>query len=434
MGRVCRSAWQGLAGVAVPMALLSEGMSAGEVGAVFAGVTLLGVVETFLVSAYSDRGRLRASFTLLPFVTAASTVPFLLGGKLGWLSLATIAGGFGGGSGATVAAVGAYQPSEYGWLGGNFPAEIRNRLIGSFSALSVFGVALGAVVTLGAPEWAQATGFGGSEVDQARFMMLVVGLLALAAACLGMAFRDVPQRLPAISTPAVAGVRARLRALWPRQSRKELVQLSIVNGVNGVAVGCYGPFVTVWLIAQFHAGAQLIGLMNLVGAVTAIAGDASCPAIARRFGMVRSIIVTRSVQSLLIVPIAFAPTLAWAEVLVILRQLVQRLNMPLRESYAVASAGAEERSRFTALASLTAQGAQAASTDLSGRLIGAVGFQIPFVGAAGLQLGSALLFLRYFTRRPPPEEVRQRAVLVPAPARAESEGGGARAVEEPRPV
>jgi MFS family permease len=404
------SASQSLSSIAVPVALIHAGSGIRGVGSAMALMSLLAVMQTVLVGAYADRGFLRVFLIAFPLTSVLGIVPFLsTPGSALILTLGTVFGGFGGGSGANSGGTGPYQPAEYGWIARNYPAQRRNRLISSFSARSIAGVVLASAIALEAEPLARLSGFGGSDADQARFLMVLVGALALVPTIGGLLVHE-PPRLPKPTADIGASpptLRQRVVGLlWPAKSRVLLSQLSFTNGLNGIATGTYGAFLTTWLIVHFHASPSVLGLVNLIISVTAIFGDLTCPYLARRFGLVRAVIYTRSIQSLLIIPIAFSPSLVCAEVLLVFRQLAQRLNQPLRDSYVLSQADPDEAARMSALSSVTGQGVQSISSQVAGQAIAALGFTGPFVAAALCQFASGLLFYRFFARRPPPEETQ----------------------------
>jgi MFS family permease len=417
LGRLFMSASQSLSSVAVPLALISTGMTSVGIGGILAAMIVLGMVEMVIIGAYADRGHLRLLVTLLPSTSVICAIPFLLGANAWWLGVATVIGGYGGGSGATSGGTGPYQPAEYGWVAHSFSHAMRTRLISVFSATSVAGVLIGGILTLAARPLSDLIGFGPSTSAQAKTLMLFVAILAVVPTVVGLLVTEPVHIRPAAPAPGEprAGSFSRLwRLIWPSRSQTFFWRQSIVGGLNGAAIGCYGSFVTVWLIVEFQATTAAIGILNIAIAAGAVVGDSLCPALARRYGLVRAITVTRYVQALLIIPITFAPTLFWAEALLFVRQMVQRLNLPLRDSYAISQASDGEKGRVTALTSLTTQGAMAASTEVAGVLIARIGYAIPFVGSALVQLASAITFSYYFRHQPPPEEITVAAERVEA--------------------
>jgi MFS family permease len=415
VGRFFMSTSQSLSGVAMPVALIHAGTSAAGVGTVLALGTIIGLIEIVLVGAYADRGYFRVFLVVLPLTSVLGIAPFMASCGPPLLGIGTIFAGYGGGSGANSGGTGPYQPAEYGWLAHRYGHGIRNQLVSRFSATSVAGVVLASLIALVAAPLSSLCGFGSSQGGQARLLMLLVGLFAIIPTMVGGMVLE-PQRVPpAWRADGRAKPRLRQRVIdtfWPRESRALLAQLSITGALNGIAVGSFGAFLSVWLILRFHTAAGTLGLINLIISVTAVFGDLTCPWIASKLGLVKAVIVTRSVQSLIIIPIALAQSFAVVAMLLVIRQLAQRLNQPLRDSYTLARSDEREKSRMSAMSNVTNQGMQAVSSQGAGLVVERIGFTVPFVVAALAQFASGALFFYYFSRQPPPEEMDSRTEVM----------------------
>jgi MFS family permease len=407
VGRFFMSTSQSLSSVAMPVAMIQAGASTGLVGTMLALSTIVGLIETVLVGAYADRGYFCVFLVVLPLTSVLGIAPFMASCGPLLLGLGTIFAGYGGGTGANSGGTGPYQPAEYGWLAHRYGHGSRNRLVSRFSATSVAGVVLASLIALLAPDLSGPCGFGSSQAGQARFLMLLVGLLAVIPTVVGGMVLE-PERIPpawAFEGRAKPGLRQRVvDTFWPHESRALLARLSITGGLNGIAIGSFGAFLSVWLILHFHTTAGTLGLINLIISATAVFGDLTCPWVARKLGLVKAVIVTRSVQSLIIIPIALAPSFTVAAVLLVVRQFAQRLNQPLRDSYTLARSNEREKSRMSAMSDLTNQGMQAVSSQGAGFVVEQIGFTVPFVVAALMQFASGALYFFYFNHQPPPEE------------------------------
>jgi predicted MFS family arabinose efflux permease len=419
------SASQSLSSVALPIVLLQHGSGAGGVGTVLALMNLAGMAELLVVGAYADRGWIRFFLIFFPATSLVGVIPFLTPtASLAWLAAGTVVGGFGGGSGATSGGTGPYQPAEYGWIAHHYPARLRNTMVSRFSARDVCGVFLAGLLALASAPVSASIGFGPSPAQQGKTLMAIVAITACVPVALGFFIREPgprestgPSRLVPGPSGPLTWSRRLTSLLIPEKSRWLLLRLSITNGLNGLATGTYGMFLTTWLVLRFHASAGQLGLINLLIAGTAMFGDLACPYLARRTGLVRAVIITRLVQALLIIPIAFAPTVVVAQVLLIARQFMQRLNTALRDSYTLGQADPGEKARMTAMSNVASSAAQSVSAQVAGQVIDRIGFTIPFVFSALAQVASSLVFFAFFARRPPPEEVQRvrEAPEVPGP-------------------
>ncbi|MDA8058714.1 MAG: MFS transporter [Actinomycetota bacterium] len=229
-----------------------------------------------------------------------------------------------------------------------------------------------------------------------------------------VAGRGQPGAPPSASSgtgPSTAGTPSGPPRRWgmrfPHRSRPLLVRLWATNGVNGLAVGMIGPFVTYWLYRRYGVGVGEIGILYSVINLATMPSTLSAAGLARRFGLVRTVTAVRVAQAVLLVPMVLAPTFALAGAAYLLRMVVQRIGLPLRQSYVLAMADPDERASVAALANLPSQAAMAASPVLSGYLFDNVSLELPFELGAALQLVNAVLFWVFF-HGSAPEEERQR--------------------------
>ncbi|MCL4422706.1 MAG: MFS transporter [Actinobacteria bacterium] len=99
-----------------------------------------------------------------------------------------------------------------------------------------------------------------------------------------------------------------------------------------------------------------------------------------------------------------APTFILAGVAYMLRMVVQRAGMPLRQSYVVAMADPQERSSVAALSNVPSQVAMGLSPLAAGYLIDEVSLSLPFEIAGVFQLLNGAMYWYFFRNMPPVEE------------------------------
>jgi len=121
----------------------------------------------------------------------------------------------------------------------------------------------------------------------------------------------------------------------------------------------------------------------------------------------------RTAQALLLVPMVLSPTFALAGAVYLVRMVVQRIGMPLRQSYTIGLADPEERASIAALSNLPSQLAMAGSPLVTGYLFDEVSLSLPFEIAAVLQFANAASFWVLFRKHPPEEERRATAPSSP---------------------
>ena len=395
-GRVLMSGERALVSVVVPIYLARMGYSATKLAVMFALVALASAALSLLVGTYSDRVGRRPFVIALPLASAAAAVVFMLTDRTALLFAFAAFGSFGRGSGAGSGAVGPYQPAEQALMAGLVSDRDRPRLFGLVASASAAGGLLGAALAA-SPVGAPAHGAGTSPATY-RLAFLVAALLAVSAALVAVPVReDVPRRA------AVPGTHP---AVW-RGRRLSQVGRSLVrrlwatNLTNGIAVGLFGPFVSYWFFRRFGAGTTEVGVVFIVVNVVTIGTNLFTHRVAQRLGTVPAVVVLRTLQAVLLVPLALSPTIAVAAGVYTVRTGVQRIGMAIRQSFVMTTAPEDERARVGALSRLPSQGVAAAAPLFAGYLFDEVSLAAPFEIGAFFQLLNAATFGWLFRRASP---------------------------------
>jgi MFS family permease len=410
VARVAMSAARALAGVVVPVYLALQGFSGFALGVLFFGVALFTAVLSSSIGLASDRVGRRVFLVVVPLLAAAAAAVYAVTTWSPALVAMAIAGSFGRGAGAGAGAVGPYQPVESALVTDSTPATRRNDAFGRLAFGSSGGALVGSVFALLADSH-HARGMATLAAFRPAFVAAAV--LAAVAGLIALALVEPPRAanvgglVAPDATGEAAGAARRRGFRFPHRSRPLLVRLWVTNGVNGLAIGMIGPFVTYWLYRRYGVGVGEIGILYAVINLATMPSTLSAAGLARRFGLVRTVTAVRIAQAVLLVPMALAPTFELAGAVYLVRMVVQRIGLPLRQSYVLAMADPAERASVAALANLPSQAAMAASPVLSGYLFDNVSLELPFELGAALQLVNAVLFWVFF-RGSAPEEERER--------------------------
>jgi MFS family permease len=414
--RVAMSTGRVLAGVVTPIYLALEGFSALRLSVYVLTVALCSAVLSASSGTLSDRVGRRPFLVVMPLLTAAAGVTFAFTASVPALFLMGALGSFGRGSGAGAGAVGPYQPTEQAFVTDMLAARHRNDAFGRMAFGSSLGATVGGVLALLV---STSTVHGAAATAAFRGAFLAIAGVSAAAGLIALWLTEQPRR-PA--SPLPDAVR---RRVLPRRSRWLLHRLWITNGLNGMAIGMFGPFVTYWFFRRFGAGAGEVGLLFAVINAATTVSVLSAAGLARRWGVVRTVVLVRTAQALLLVPMVLAPSFALAGAVYFVRMIVQRIGLPLRQSYTIGLADPEERGAVAALSNLPAQLTMAASPLLTGYLFDEVSLSLPFELAAVFQMANAATFWGFFRHRPPDDEAAS------GPGRREHDALVARRADRP---
>ncbi len=387
-----------LAGVVTPIYLALVGFGAVELSVYILVVAAASALLSTGIGTVSDRVGRRTFLVVVPLFTAVAGVLFAVTTSHAILFLAGAIGSFGRGAGAGAGSVGPYQPAESAYVTERVEPRHRNAVFGRLTFSSSVGATIGGLLALLVPT---SRIHASAAIGVFRVAFLMITAVSVAAGLIALALHEERR-------PRFAG--HHLRPRFPQRSRWLLYRLWVTNTLNGAAIGMFGPFITYWFYRRFGVGPAEVGVLFAVINVATMASSLSAAAWARRWGLVRTVSVVRVLQSLLIIPMVLSPNFTVAGSWFLVRMLVQRIGLPLRQSYVVGLADENERASVTALSNLPSQVAMSISPLLTGYLFAEADLLIPFEIAAVLQMANALTFWGFFRHHPPEEESVSRAV------------------------
>jgi predicted MFS family arabinose efflux permease len=289
--------------------------------------------------------------------------------------------------------VSVFLPLEQAQLARSVSDRGRTRL---FARYSFIGSIMAAVGALGAalPEAAaELLGTGLKPALQAAFLVYaVLGGLAL------LLYR----RLPRAAEPADPD-RAPARPLG--RSRRIVLTLAALFSLDAFAGGLVvQSLLALWLFERFGLSLAATGAIFFwTGALSALSYFVAAW-IADRIGLINTMVFTHLPANLCLALVPFAPNLALAIVLLLVRSALSQMDVPTRTSYVMAVVEPEARPAAASLTSVPRSLAAAASPMLAGAMLAASGFGWPLFLAGGLKITYDLLLLALFRNLHPPEE------------------------------
>lgn len=406
IARIAMSVGRSLAGVVTPIYLALEGFNAFELSEYVLVVALCAAGLSAVVGLWSDQVGRRPFLVGMPLLTALAGGIFAFSGSVPLLFVFGALGSFGRGAGAGAGAIGPYQPAESAFVTDLVDARFRNTAFGRLASASAAGSTLGGLLALLVSSSAHLHGAAATAAFRPAFLAIAVVSVVAGLAAVWLVEPN-PSRSPQQRGPDRAGSRrSKGDRRWklPQRSRWLLYRLWATNTVNGLAIGMFGPFVTYWFFRRYGASAAEVGVLFAVINVVSMVSTLSAAGLARRWGLVRTTSLVRSAQALLLVPMVLSPTFAVAGAVYLVRMVVQRIGMPLRQSYTIGLADPGERASVAALSNLPSQLAMAGSPLLTGYLFDEVSLSLPFEIAAALQFVNAASFWALFRKHPPEEE------------------------------
>jgi len=384
--RAVRTFAYGLLAVILALFLAARGLSNAEIGLVFT-LTLVGDALLSLgIGVVADRfGRRRVLIGSCLLVVLAGGV-FATTENAIVLTVAAVIGTIS----PSGAEVGPFLSIEQAAISQEVSAAERTRVFGFYQLTGSLSNALGALTG----GWLAriVTSHGHSQLDAFRAVLVVYAALGgvMAVLFFGLSAKVEPQD----------HVRTRVSLHRSRRAVTTLAALFTVDSFgSGLAVQ---TLLAYWLHRRFEADVGLLG--SIFFATNVIAGFSSLLSapIAKRFGLVNTMVWTHVPGNMLLIAFPFMPTLDLSVAALLGRFLVAQMDVPARTSYMMAIVDDDERSA----ASTIANQAKLVGTSLGPFAAGLMGMSAaPFVIAGVLKIAYDLALYRLFRRVRPPEEL-----------------------------
>jgi MFS family permease len=359
--RGLRSLAYGLLAVLLGVALADEGFSPVAIG-ILITVSLAGdVFGTYVIGLVADTWGRRRMLALLALLMAGTGVVFGLTTSYPVLLVAA----FFGTLGTTASETAPFLPIDQAMIAQVSTPERRTALFARYNLVAALSLAVGALAA-GLPDLLARTGL--PLASGVRLLFGVYAAIALLAAGLSMLLS--PQVEASLRAP-VQAQRVGSRLIPPLgRSRGVVWRLTALFSVDALA----GGLVVQSLMALFfhlRFGVPLTTLSALffgANLLSALSFLAAVP-LARRFGLLNTMVFTHLPSNVLLMLIAFAPTFPVAAILLLLRQALSQMDVPTRQAYTMALVAPEERTAAASVTSLARSVGSSTSPVFSGLLL-----------------------------------------------------------------
>ena len=166
--------------------------------------------------------------------------------------------------------------------------------------------------------------------------------------------------------------------------------------------------IALWLYQRFDLSLATAGTVFFWTGVLSALSFLVAVRIARRIGLVNTMVFTHLPSSLCLIAIPFVSELGYVIALLLIRSALSQMDVPTRSSYVMAIVSPAERPAAASVTSVPRSLAAAASPALAGYLLSLSSFGWPLIAAGATKIVYDLLLLAMFRRVRPPEEQAQR--------------------------
>ena len=369
VARALRAFADGYMAVLLPAYLLALGMGTLEVG-VIATATMLGsALATLAVGVWGHRVGSRRLLTGAALLMALTGAGFA--GLASFWPLLVVA--FVGTLNPSSGDVSVFLPLEHARLAAIASGHARTTLFARYSLLGAVCAAFGALAAA-LPGWLARQGVAPLASLRAMFVayaaigvvVLVIYRAALAA--------DVDASEASAPAPLAA-------------SRRIVVRLAALFSVDAFAGGLVvNSLMALWLLERFGLSLAQAGAFFFWAGLLSAASQLAAPIVARRIGLLNTMVFTHIPANVCLVLAAFAPSLPLALALLFVRSALSQMDVPTRTAYVMAAVTPAERPAAASFTAVPRSLAGALSPTLGGVLFAAGWIAAPLVACGLLKI------------------------------------------------
>jgi len=387
--RGVRALGDGFVSLTLPLYLLALGYSPLQVGLVSTATLLGSAVLSFSVGLYARRIGYRRALLGAALLMLATGVAFSAVRDFWPLLIVAFVGTLNPSSGD----VSAFLPLEHAVLADVASAANRTRTFARYSLVGALCGALGALLAA-VPQMV-------TDALHVPWRLALQGMFLLYAA-LGLAAWLLYRRLPVRTGDADAASR---REAPLRDSRRIVLTLAGLFSVDAFAGGLIvQSMLSLWLVQRFGLGATGLGALFFATSLLSGASYLVAAPLARRFGLINTMVFTHIPSSVALIAIPFAGDVDVAVALLLVRSALSQMDVPTRSSYVMAVVTPAERPAAASTTAVPRSLAAAGSPLLAGYLLGLSAFGWPLVLAGAIKIAYDLALLALFRNVRPPEE------------------------------
>lgn len=384
-----RSFAYGFLSVILGLYLDAIGLSTASIGGIFTAALAGGAVMTLLLTSVADRVGRRRLLIFGALLMAAAGAAFALTDSPLFLTAAAILGTISPSGKDT----GPFLSIEQAILPNTTKDRHRTTVFSAYNLIGSLAGALGALA-VGLPAFFSLAAIAGYRA--------LVWCYVVFALLLALLFGLLSPIVETAKNSAAAKTKAGLH-----KSRRMVVKLAVLFALDALA----GAFIVqsimaYWFFLRYNVDLKSLGGIffgtNLLAALSFLAA----PAIARRYGLLNTMVFTHLPSNVLLLLVPLMPNVEWAVAVLLLRHLLSQMDVPTRQSYTMAVVEPDERAASAGVLSVARSAGAAVAPLFTGALLAAPTLGLPFLLAGGLKIVYDLWIFAVFRCVKPPEETR----------------------------
>jgi predicted MFS family arabinose efflux permease len=296
--------------------------------------------------------------------------------------------------------VGPFLSIEQAALSQTVPDERRTDVFAWYNLVGSFTAALGALVGgFACRHFLRAGNIGADVYRPVVVGYCLVGLL-LAAGFAGLSH--------AAESPRTRTGNAPHRSSWLglHGSRGVILRLSALFALDAFGGGfILQSIVAYWFYLRFHLDPATLGSIFFFANLLAAASALGAAGLARRFGLINTMVFTHLPSNVLLLLVPLMPNLSLAVALLFVRFSISQMDVPTRQSYTMSVVRPDERSAASGITTVARSIGSAISPALAGYCLAKPHLvNVPFFIAGGVKIVYDLCLYRAFVSHKPAEK------------------------------
>ena len=184
-------------------------------------------------------------------------------------------------------------------------------------------------------------------------------------------------------------------------SRETVLKLSLLFGLDAFGGGfVIQSVIAYWFHRRFHLEPAMLGTIYLFANLFAGASALAAGWLARRIGLVNTMVFTHLPSNVLLLLVPLMPTAPWAVAVLLLRFSISQMDVPTRQAYTMAVVHSDERSAAAGVTAVARSVGASLSPMLATVFVTSVALtSMPFFLAGGLKIVYDVLLYRAFANR-----------------------------------
>lgn len=189
-----------------------------------------------------------------------------------------------------------------------------------------------------------------------------------------------------------------------RRSFGVVERLAALFAVDAFAGGfVVQAFLAYWFEKRYGVGPEAVGPLLFAANLLAAASYLLAERVARRIGLLETMVFTHLPSNVLLCAVPFMPTFPLAAAVLLARFALSQMDVPVRQAYTLSLVPADDRARAAGITAAVRPAAAAIAPVLAGVAFGLSTFGLPFVIAGTMKIVYDLVLYRTFRSVPATE-------------------------------